>query len=448
MDGTRESREAPQAGEVSLEARINDRTARVGIIGLGYVGLPLAVETAKAGFPVMGVDIDPTRTAAINRGESYISDVPHREIRDLIEGERLAATTSYGALGDVDIIIICVPTPLTKSKEPDLSYIASATTECISALRPGHLVILESTTYPGTTVEVVRPTLERSGLQAGSDFSLAFSPERIDPGNKKYRIRDIPKIVGGLTDACTRLAQAFYGQIVVKVVPVSSPTVAEMAKVYENVFRNVNIALVNELTLLCDRMGVDVWEVIDAAATKPYGFMPFYPGPGIGGHCIPVDPYYLSAKAREYDFHARFIELAATVNDSMPYYVVERTTTALETLGKTLHRAKILILGVAYKKDVADARMSPSLKIMELLEKRGAMVVYHDPYIPEIAVDNPGGTITSVPLTDEILSGVDCVLIAADHSVIDYQRVADKASLIIDTRNRLRGHHGSRIFRL
>ena len=397
---------------------------------------------------MVGVDIDPTRATAINRGESHISDVSDGEIRDLIEGERLVATTSYAALRDVDIFIICVPTPLTKSKEPDLSYIISATRECISALRPGHLVILESTTYPGTTVEVVKPTLEMSGLRAGSDFHLAFSPERIDPGNKTHAIRDIPKIVGGLTDACTRVAQAFYEQIVVKVVPVSSPTVAEMAKVYENVFRNVNIALVNELTLLCDRMGVDVWEVIDAAATKPYGFMPFYPGPGVGGHCIPVDTYYLSAKAREYDFHARFIELAATVNDSMPYYVVSRVTTALDTAGKTLRGAKILILGVAYKRDVADARMSPSMKIMELLEKRGAMIIYHDPHIPQVTLTNPGEILRSVLLTDGILSEVDCVLIATDHSAVDYQRVAERASLIVDTRNRLRGCNGTHVFKL
>ncbi len=440
--------EALKTLEVPLEARIKNRIARVGIIGLGYVGLPLAAETAKAGFPVVGVEIDATRAAAVNRGESYIGDVPAEDVRGLVGDERLVATTNYSALRDVDILIICVPTPLTKSKEPDLSHIVSTATECAAALRPGHLVILESTTYPGTTVDVVRPILERSGLRAGSDFSLAFSPERIDPGNKMYGIRDIPKIVGGLTGACTRLAQLFYEQIVLKVIPVSSPTVAEMAKVYENVFRNVNIALVNELTLLCDRMGVDVWEVIDAAATKPYGFVPFYPGPGVGGHCIPVDPYYLSAKAREHDFHARFIELAATVNDSMPYYVVSRTTTALGTAGKTLHGAKILILGVAYKKDVADARMSPSLKIMELLEKRGAMVVYHDPHVPRVTLSNPGGTITSVPLTDEILSAVDCVLIAADHSDVDYQRVMDKAPLIIDTRNRLRGYNGPHVFRL
>jgi len=295
--------------ESPLEARIQGLTARIGIIGLGYVGLPLAVETAKAGFPVVGVEIDAARAAVINRGESYIADVRQEDVQRLVGEERLTATTSYAGLNRADVVIICVPTPLTKSKEPDLSYVVSAATECVPILRPGHLVILESTTYPGTTVEVVKPILERTGLRAGSDFYLAFSPERIDPGNRKFAIRDIPKVVGGLTPACGSLAQKFYEQIVTRVVRVSSPTVAEMAKVYENVFRNVNIALVNELTLLCDRMGIDVWEVIEAAATKPYGFMPFYPGPGIGGHCIPVDPYYLSAKAREYDFHARFLSL-------------------------------------------------------------------------------------------------------------------------------------------
>ncbi len=431
-----------------FQTRIQDRTARIGIIGLGYVGLPLAVETAKAGFSVVGVEIDAARAAAINRGESYIADVPQDDVQRLVAAERLTAATSYEALRDVDVLIICVPTPLTKSKEPDLSYVRSAATGCVSVLRPGHLVILESTTYPGTTVEVVKPALERTGLRAGSDFHLAFSPERIDPGNKTYTIRNIPKIVGGLTLACTRTAKEFYERVVERVVLVSSPTVAEMAKVYENVFRNVNIALVNELTLLCDRMGVDVWEVIDAAATKPYGFMPFYPGPGVGGHCIPVDPYYLSAKAREYDFHARFIELAATVNDSMPYYVVSRTTTALGTVGKALHRAKVLVLGIAYKRDVADARMSPSVKIMELLEKRGAKVAYHDPYIGEVTLTNPGAPIASVALTDEVLSAADCVIIATDHNAIDYLQVAERAALIVDTRNRLRGHNGPRVFRL
>jgi UDP-N-acetyl-D-glucosamine dehydrogenase len=309
------------------------------------------------------------------------------------------------------------------------------------------LIVLESTTYPGTTVEVIKPMLEACGFAVGEEVALAFSPERIDPGNARHTFRTVPKIVGGLTPTCAHLAEAFYGQIVDRVVSVSSPTVAEMVKVYENVFRNVNIALVNELTLLCDRMGLDVWEIIDAASTKPYGFMPFYPGPGIGGHCIPVDPYYLSAKAREYDFHARFIELAATVNDSMPYYVVSRTTTALETTGKRLRGAKVLLLGVAYKRDLGDVRMSPALKVLELLEKRGAMVAYHDPYVPQLTVPNPG-TLSSVPLTEDMLSDVDCVILTTDHSNVDYELVLQRAPLIIDTRNRLRDFQASHVVRL
>lgn len=341
-----------------------------------------------------------------------------------------------------------MPTPLTRSKDPDLSYIVSAVRNVTPMLQRGSLVILESTTYPGTTAEVVRPRLEESGLRAGQDFHLAFSPERIDPGNRRYSIRDIPKIVGGFTPECAELARAFYESFVNRVVMVSSPTVAEMVKVYENVFRNVNIALVNELTLLCDRMGLNVWEIIDAAATKPYGFMPFYPGPGVGGHCIPVDPYYLAAKAREFDFHARFIEVAAAVNDSMPYYVVSRTTTALEVMGKTLHSAKTLVLGVAYKKDIADVRESPSIKIMELLEKRGAVVSYHDPFVPQITLPNPGVVLSSLPLTDDIVAGVDCVIIATDHSSINYDRIAEKAALVIDTRNVLRDRRKPNVVRL
>ena len=430
-----------------LEPKIRARTATVGVIGLGYVGLALAVETAREGFTVVGVDIDPARVASLSDGRSYVADVRDDVVRPLIESGKLTATTSYAALAGADIVIICVPTPLTKTKEPDLSFVTAATEDCLPALRPGMLVILESTTYPGTTVEVIKPMLEARGFVVGEQIALAFSPERIDPGNARHSFRSVPKIVGGLTPSCARVAEAFYGQIVDRVVSVSSPTVAEMVKVYENVFRNVNIALVNELTLLCDRMGLDVWEIIDAASTKPYGFMPFYPGPGIGGHCIPVDPYYLSAKAREYDFHARFIELAAHVNDSMPYYVVSRTTTALEASGKRLRGAKILLIGVAYKRDLGDVRMSPALKVLELLEKRGAMVAYHDPYVPQITVPNPG-TLTSIPLTEEMLSGVDCVILTTDHTHVDYGRVLQCAPLIVDTRNRLRDFRAPHVVRL
>lgn len=433
--------------ETTVETRIRNRTATAAVVGLGYVGLPLAVAIAQAGFEVLGVEADPARAAAINHGDSYIDDVPSREIGRLVDDRTLVATTSYEALHAADVIVVCVPTPLTKSKEPDLSYLVAAAKGCAAILRPEHLIVLESTTYPGTTAEVVRPILEESGLRAGSDFHLAFSPERIDPGTRQYALVDIPKVVGGLTPGCTRLAQCFYEQVFRKVVPVSSPDVAEMVKCYENVFRNVNIALVNELTLLCDRMGINMWEVIDAAATKPYGFMPFYPGPGVGGHCIPVDPYYLLAKAREYDFHAQFIELSTTVNDAMPYYVISRTTKALGASGKTLRGARILVLGVAYKRDVSDARMSPSLKIMELLGKHGAHVRYHDPHVPQVHFANPG-TVASVPLTDEVLSSVDCVIIATDHSAVDYQRVVDRVSLVVDARNRLRDCRAPHVVRL
>ncbi len=435
------------AHESVLEPKICTHTARVGVIGLGYVGLALATETARAGFSVVGVEVDPARAAMVNEGRSYITDVRDDDLRSLVESKKLTATTSYAALDGADVLIICVPTPLTKSKEPDLSYVTAATRDCLSAVRPGMLVVLESTTYPGTTVEVIEPMLAARGLRAGDEVALAFSPERIDPGNHGHPFRSIPKIVGGLTPSCTRIAQMFYQQIVDRVVPVSSPTVAEMVKVYENVFRNVNIALVNELTLLCDRMGLDVWEIIEAASTKPYGFMPFYPGPGIGGHCIPVDPYYLSAKAREYDFHVRFIELAATVNDSMPYHVVSRTTTALEASGKSVRGANIMLLGVAYKRDIADVRMSPALKILELLEKRGARVTYHDPLVPQITVPNPG-VLDSVALTEEALSGVDCVVLTTDHSSVDYARVLRCAPLIVDTRNRLRDTRAPHVVRL
>jgi UDP-N-acetyl-D-glucosamine dehydrogenase len=432
----------------TLVDKIKDRTATIAIIGLGYVGLPLAGEMAKAGFRVYGIDIDSDRVDTINGGRSYIDDVSDADLAALVARGALVATEDPGVVKEVDAVVICVPTPLTRAKQPDLSYVMTAVTQLVPHLHRGQLIILESTTYPGTTQEVVKPILERSGLVAGRDFHLAFSPERLDPGNRNRGIRTVPKIVGGLTPGCTETACLLYQQVTPKVVSVSSATVAEMVKVYENVFRNVNIALVNELTLLCDRMGLDVWEIIDAAATKPYGFMPFYPGPGVGGHCIPVDPYYLAAKAREYDFHVRFIELAAAVNDSMPYYVLSRTTQALGSRGKTLSGARTLLIGVAYKKDISDARESPALKIMELLEKRGAVVSYHDPYVPEITLPNPGAKLQSVPLTDEALASADCVIIATDHSAIDYRLVADQAALIVDTRNVLRDRGNSHVVRL
>ncbi len=431
-----------------LLSRIRNRSARVGIVGLGYVGLPLAVAVAEAGFLVVGVDVDADRVEQVRAARSYIDDVDAGRLKPLVHSGRITATTEYEALAEAEILLICVPTPLTRSKEPDLGYVYRAAEGIRPVLRAGRLVVLESTTYPGTTEEVLRPLLERSGLRVGTDFYLAFSPERIDPGNRRFCLREVPKVVGGCTPTCTEVACSFYAQFIDRVVPVSSPTVAEMVKVYENVFRNVNIALVNELTLLCDRMGLDVWEIIEAAATKPYGFMPFYPGPGVGGHCIPIDPYYLAAKAREYDFHVRFIELAAAVNDSMPYYVVSKTTMALGSLGKTLQGAKALILGVAYKKDVSDARESPALKILELLQKRGATVRYHDPYVPRVWLPNPGEMLISVPLTDEVLAWADCVIIATDHTGVDYWWVAERARLVIDTRNALRDFRAPHVVRL
>jgi UDP-N-acetyl-D-glucosamine dehydrogenase len=418
------------------------------VVGLGYVGLPLAAELARAGYRVRGLEVDRGRVALVNAGRSYIDDVTDETLADLVGRGLMTATDDAAAVADADAALICVPTPLTRSKQPDLSFITAAVGQILPHLHPGHLIILESTTYPGTTIEVVRPILERSGLVAGEDFHLAFSPERLDPGNRQRAIHTVPKIVGGLTPRCGELACLLYSAVTGKVVPVSSPTVAEMVKVYENVFRNVNIALVNELTLLCERMGLDVWEIIDAAATKPYGFMPFYPGPGVGGHCIPVDPHYLAVKAREYDFHVRFIELAAAVNDNMPYYVVARAMTALEARGRTLSGARTLVLGLAYKKDISDARESPALKVMELLEKRGAEVIYHDPNVPQVTLVNPGGTLTSAPLTDETLSSVDCVIIATDHTAVDYAMVVATAPLVIDTRNVLRGYRSSNVVRL
>lgn len=431
----------------TLADRFRQRTATIAVVGLGYVGLPLALEMARAGFRVFGIDVDPERVQAINACRSYIDDVSSEELEELVRTERLQASLDATVAGEADAVLICVPTPLTRAKQPDLSYVINATSELVPSLHREQLIVLESTTYPGTTIEVVRPILERSGLIAGADFFLAFSPERLDPGNPRGRIRQIPKIVGGLTSQCTELATMLYQQITETVVPVSSPTVAEMVKVYENVFRNVNIALVNELALLCDRMGLNVWEIIDAAATKPYGFMPFYPGPGVGGHCIPVDPYYLAAKAREYDFHVRFIELAATVNDAMPYHVVSRTAAALGSRGKPLTGARTLVLGVAYKADISDVRESPALKIIELLEKQGAHVSYHDPHVPTIVMHNPG-TMVSTPLTDDTLASADCVIIATGHHAVDYARVAAKAPLVLDVRNVLRGHKGSNVERL
>jgi UDP-N-acetyl-D-glucosamine dehydrogenase len=409
----------------------------VGIIGLGYVGLPTAMEAAHAGWKVVGFDIDRARTDALNSGTSHVEDVSNDTLRSFVENHQFEATTNLRKLGDCDVVLICVPTPINRSKEPDLGAVVSATRAVAQTLRRGQLVVLESTTYPGTTVEVCRPILEESGLAAGLDFHLAFAPERLEPGNNRYHLSEVPKVVGGLTQACTRAAVEFYGTFLKQLVPVSSPTTAEMVKIYENVFRCVNIAFVNELAMLCHRMGLDIWEVIEAARTKPYGFMPFYPGPGLGGHCIPVDPHYLAWKARCYDFHVQFIELAAGINDSMPYFVVERVSSAMNDVRRCINGSSVLVLGAAYKKDVADLRESPALKVMELLHHKGAVLAYHDPHVPrlEIEVDGRLLQMESSPLTSETLRETDCVVVLTDHSAIDWQLVADHARVVVDTRN-------------
>ncbi len=429
-----------------LEQKLKDKTAVIGIIGLGYVGLPLAVAFSQAGFKVVGFDMQPKRVDSINQGQSYIAEISNESIATLVAGKLLQATTEQKRLREVDAVCICVPTPLTKAKEPDLSYIIHESEELVQHLQPGQLVVLESTTYPGTTREVMQPILEGCGLKAGLDFHLAYSPERIDPGNNKYGVKNTPKIVSGIDAQSTKLVELLYGRIADKVVTVSSLEAAEMAKVFENVFRNVNIALVNELAQLCRHMGISVWEVIDAAATKPFGFMPFYPGPGVGGHCIPLDPYYLAYKAREYDFHTRFIELAAEINERMPYHVTDRIMEAVNDRGKSLKGAKVLVLGVAYKKDVADLRESPSLHLIQLLQTKGAEVSYNDPYIPEIQL--PRGNLNSMELTEKNVSAADCVVIATSHSRYNLKQIAGQAKLIFDTRGVTRGLKNKNIIRL
>jgi len=431
---------------VCIDEKIRSRSAKVGVVGLGYVGLPLAVAFSEAGFKVLGFDIQQKRVDLVNQGKSYIADVSEARLSSALANNLLEATTDQSRLGEVDAICVCVPTPLTKTKDPELSYVISESEAVSRYLQKGQLVVLESTTYPGTTREVMLPILERSGLKAGQDFYLAFSPEMIDPGNKKYTIKNTPKIVGGINHESTKLAELLYQQVADIVIPVSCPEVAELTKVFQNVFRIVNIALVNELAHLCEKMGLSVWEVIDAASTKPFGYMPFYPGPGIGGHCIPLDPYYLANKAREYDFHTRFIELAADINEQMPYYVVSRITDAINSKGKSLHGVKVLVLGVAYKRDVEDVRESPSLKLIKLLSEKGANVSYNDPYVASVRISE--NNLKSVRLTDEQLTSADCVVIATDHSCYDYRRIAQKADLVFDTRGATRKLRNKNIVRL
>ena len=423
-----------------LARRIRRREASIGVVGLGYVGLPLVREFCRAGFPVRGFDIDRAKVEALRAGRSYIRHIPPAVLRPHLRSGRFVPTTDFSELRLPDAILICVPTPLDRMKDPDLSYVKATAQAIARTLRRGQLVVLESTTYPGTTEELVRPVLEAGGLKAGRDFFLGYSPEREDPGNAHWTTRGIPKVVSGSDPASARLTAALYARVVGRVVPVSSTQTAEAAKILENIYRSVNIALVNELKVLFDRMGIDVWEVIAAASTKPFGFQPFYPGPGLGGHCIPIDPFYLSWKARQYEVPTRFIELAGEINHAMPEYVVTRMMEALNRRRKALQGSRILILGVAYKADVDDMRESPSLKLIELLEARGASVSYHDPYIPVFPVlrEFPRRMV-SLPLTEAVLRRQDAVLIATAHSKVDYRRLVAKSRLVVDTRNATRG---------
>jgi UDP-N-acetyl-D-glucosamine dehydrogenase len=428
---------------VALLDKIQRRTAVVGVIGLGYVGLPLAVLQAKTGYRVFGIDEVPAKVEQVNRGQNYISDVDDAELQEVVRSGRFTATTDFAVLKECDVALICVPTPLTRNKEPDISAILSVTTRIAAHAHPDMLVVLESTTYPGTTEEVVLPRLTEQGLKIGQNLFVAFSPERVDPGNKSFKTHNTFKLVGGVTPACLKMAQTFYEQSVVKIFPLSSPRTAEMTKVFENVFRSVNIALVNELAVLCDRMGLNVYEVIDAAATKNFGFMPFYPGPGVGGHCIPLDPYYLAWKSKEYDLHTRFIELAGEINEGMPYYVVAKLQRLLNRRGRCLNGAKIFVLGVTYKADVADWRETPALKVMELLQREGATLDYADPFTPSIELE--GHAYAAVAVTRERLQQCDAAVILTAHSTFDYNNIVGHAPLVFDTRNGTRQVQGSKV---
>ena len=429
-----------------LRDKILAREARVCVIGLGYVGLPLAVEFAKAGLKTTAVDIDREKVDLINRGESYIGDVAPDDVRAVTDSGFLHATTDFSELESVDTIDICVPTPLRKTGDPDLSYVVSAVDEIARHLRAGQLVILESTTYPGTVEEVVRPKLEADGLRAGTDFYLAFSPERVDPGNPEWNTRNIPKVVGGVDDASTEVASVLYEQVVDSVIPVSSTTVAEMVKLLENTFRAVNIGLANELALMCQRLGVDVWEVIEAAKSKPFGFMPFYPGPGLGGHCIPIDPFYLSWKAKQSGFESRFIELAGHINAGMPRYVVERIADGLNSRSLAINGARVHLFGVAYKPNVSDIRESPALDVALLLQERGAKLSYSDPYVPRLSEKTL--QLEAVDPDVMLTNGIDCAVITTNHDAFDVDDIARRAPVIVDTRNALKGYDGDHIFRL
>jgi UDP-N-acetyl-D-glucosamine dehydrogenase len=427
-----------------LAEKITSRRARVGVVGLGYVGLPLAVEFAKAGFDVTGIDLSQEKTDMVNAGESYIGDIKSDDLAPLVQSGKLRATTDFSVLRELDTVNIAVPTPLRKTKDPDMSYIDAACREIARYLHPGLLVILESTTYPGTTDELVLPMLSQSGLTVGKDFFLCFSPERVDPGNPQYQTKNIPKVVGGVTAACTQAGALFYAQALDHVVPVSSTRVAEMVKLLENTFRMINIGLVNEIAIMCDGMGINVWEIIDAAATKPFGFMPFYPGPGLGGHCIPIDPFYLSWKTKQSGIEARFIELAGYINGQMPHFVVQKIQNALNDYAKALKNAKVLVFGMSYKRDIADVRESPALDVMLLLERHGAVVSYADPHVPSIRLGNREVKAVS----EDEAAGADCVVIITDHSSFDYAKLVERAKLIVDSRNALKKFQSPKIVRL
>ena len=424
----------------TLLKRIEQRTARLAVVGAGYVGLPLAVEFAREGFNVLAIDLDEKKVNALSRGESYIDDIRSDELRPLVEAGKLRASSRYSDLADVDAISICVPTPLTKTKDPDMSYVVQSVEAIAQVAHAGLLVVLESTTYPGTTEEILLPRLTEGGLVAGESIFLAFSPERIDPGNQRYGVRNTPKVVGGITPACSEVTYALYSTAVEQVILVSSPTTAEMVKLLENTFRAVNIGLVNEMALMCDKLGVDVWEVIQAASSKPFGYMPFYPGPGLGGHCIPIDPLYLSWKLRTLNYTARFIELASEINTSMPLHVLGKVTEALNDEGKAVKGAHIVVLGVAYKPDVSDVRESPALDIIELLRKKGAQVAYHDPFVPSVRLEE--GSMASSDYSEALLREADCVVIVTHHKSYDWRHVVQHSKLIVDTRHVTKGLAG------
>jgi len=424
----------------TLLKRIEQRTARLAIVGAGYVGLPLAVEFAREGFNVLAIDVDEKKVNALNRGESYIDDIRTEALRPLVEAGKLRASARYSDLADVDAISICVPTPLTKTKDPDMSYVIQSVEAIAKVAHAGLLVVLESTTYPGTTEEILLPRLTEGGLVAGESVFLAFSPERIDPGNQRFGVRNTPKVVGGITPACSEVTYALYSTAVEQVIPVSSPTTAEMVKLLENTFRAVNIGLVNEMALMCDKLGVDVWEVIQAASSKPFGYMPFYPGPGLGGHCIPIDPLYLSWKLKTLNYTARFIELASEINTSMPLHVLDKVADALNDEGKAIRGARVVVLGVAYKPDVSDVRESPALDIIELLRKKGAQVVYHDPFVASVRLEED--SMASSAYSESLLSEADCVVIVTHHKTYDWSHVVQHSRLIVDTRHVTKGLAG------